>query len=134
MSAIAGTLPRARTEAEGGGAPPALLEGASDPLAGAVLQGQVQEMASRAGASLASAELLPAEAAGRYRRIGLRVAVNGSWPAIVTLLRAVNEATPRMLVVELQVRDAPSIAPGAERPVAAGLTVIAFRADRDPAP
>lgn len=134
MSAIAGTLPRVRREADGGGAPPALLEGASDPVAGAALQGQVQEMASRAGAALASAELLPAEATGRYRRIGLRVAVNGSWPAIVALLRAVEEATPRMLVDELQVRDAPSIAPGAGRPVAASLTVVAFRADGDPAP
>lgn len=135
MIAVAATLPRVREEAQSGNeAPPSLLEGASDPVAGAALQSQVQAMTSRAGAALASAELLPAEAAGRYRRIALRVAVNGSWPAIVALLRAVEEATPRMLVDELQVRDAPSIAPGSGRPVAASLTVVAFRAGGDPAP
>nr|WP_280855587.1 type II secretion system protein GspM [Pararoseomonas indoligenes] len=129
MAAVAETLPRLRQEAVAvGGAPPALLEGTSDSLAGAALQSQVQEMASRAGITLGSAELLPAEAAGRYRRLSLRLSVNGSWPALIALLQALEEGTPRMLVDELQVRDAPSIAPGAGRPVAASLTVIAFRA------
>jgi general secretion pathway protein M len=129
MATVAETLPRIRQEAEaGGGAPPALLEGASDSIAGASLQGQVQEMASRAGLTLASAELLPAEAAGRYRRVSLRLSVSGSWPALVGLLQALEEGTPRMLVDELQVQNAPSIAPGAGRPVSASLTVLAFRA------
>ena len=133
MAALAEALPGLRREAEaGGGAPPALLEGGSDSVAGAALQGQVQEMAARAGVSLGSAELLPAELAGRYRRISLRLAVGGSWGGLVGLLQALEGATPRMLVDELQVRDAPSIAPGAGRPVAAGLTVVAFRS-ADPA-
>ncbi|MFC7739136.1 type II secretion system protein GspM [Roseomonas sp. GCM10028921] len=129
MERVAGTLPHVRQEAEAsGGAPLALLGGASDSIAGATLQGQVQRMASRAGVTLDSAELLAAEAAGRYRRISLRLSINGSWPGLVGLLQAMEEGTPRMLIDELRVHNAPSIAPGAGRPVSTSLTVVAFRA------
>ena len=129
MGSLAETLPRLRREATAGGdAAPALLEGASDSVAGAALQGQVGDMAGRAGLGVGSAELLPAEAAGRFRRVSLRLTASGSWTALVALLRALEDATPRMLVDDLQLRDSPSIAPDAGRPVAATLTVVAFRA------
>lgn len=135
MAAVAGTLPQRRRDAAAGtGTPPALLAGASDAVAGAALQGGVQEMAARAGVTLASAELLPAEPAGRYRRIGLRLSVNGPYAALLGMLREMEEATPRMLVDDLSVRNAPSLGAGARQPISAGLTVVAFRAGDDPVP
>ena len=129
MALLAETLPRLRLDAASGErAPPALLDGGSDSLAGAALQSKVQEMAAQAGAALSSAELLPAEAAGAYRRVSLRISAGGSWAALVALLQAMDQATPRMMVDEMRVQNAPSIAPGAGRPVAATLTIVGFRA------
>src|SRR6478672_4460952 len=60
-----------RVAAPGRPAEGAVLDGASDALAAAALQGRLQEMAARAGAPLSSAEALPGEAAGTWRRIGV---------------------------------------------------------------
>src|SRR4051794_5890803 len=93
MAELAETLPALRDQARlvatpGRPAQGAVLEGASDAIAAATLQGRLQEMAARAGAPLSSAEALPGEAAGAWRRIGVRVAVNAPWPAIIRLLQA----------------------------------------------
>jgi len=132
MSAVAESLPRLRRDAAAdSGALPALLEGASDSIAGAALQSQVQDMAGQAGVTLGSAELLPVEAAGRYRRVALRLSANGSWTALVMLLQAMETATPRMLVEELGVQSALSLAPGAAQRVSANITLVAFRVAGD---
>lgn len=130
MERAAGTLPQLRQTAAGGAASPApraLLEGASDALAGAALQGQFESLAANAGLSLTSAELLPAEAAGAYRRISLRLVLSGPWPSIVRLLETVDQTSPRMLVDDIQLQVATSVAAGTAQPIAATFTVIAFR-------
>jgi general secretion pathway protein M len=117
----------ARANASG---PPALalLEGETDAIAGATLQGVIQDMAQKSGAALTSAEMLPAEQIGDYRRIGVRVAVFAQqWPIMVRLLEAIEQSTPEMLVDDLQIRglalrhkqDGPA--------VDASFTVFAFR-------
>ena len=78
MAEIAETLPELRDQARvaaasGRASGEATLDGASDAIAAATLQGRLQEMAARAGAPLTSAEALPGEAAGAWRRIGVRV-------------------------------------------------------------
>jgi general secretion pathway protein M len=103
------------------------LEGASDAIAGAALQERLQEMAARAGAPLSSAEALPGEAAGAYRRIGVRVSASAQWPALVRLLQAVAQASPRMLADDLQLRTSPQIPRSGLRPMEASFTVLAFR-------
>ena len=131
MESVAATLPRLRPEAAGApaaAAPRALLDGASDPVAGAALQGQLDTLAAAAGIALSSAELLPVEAAGAYRRVSLRLTGIGPWAALIRLLQTIDQASPRMIVDDLQILPAPSLAAGAAQPVAATLTVIAFRA------
>jgi general secretion pathway protein M len=134
MAELAETLPAQREGARRVAAPgrPAeegvVLEGASDAIAAAALQGRLQEMAARAGAPLSSVEALPGEAAGAWRRIGVRVAVNAPWPAIIRLLQGIGTASPRMLVDELQLRIPPLLRTG-PRPVEASFTVLAFRAE-----
>ena len=135
MASVAATLPQLRRQAEGlpaSAAPQPLLQGASDAVAGAALQGQLDRMASEAGIALSSAELLPAEAAGSYRRIAIRLTANGPWPALVALLQAVAQASPRMLVDDLQLQAAPSVTSTAAPPVSVTLTVLAFRAGPGP--
>ena len=128
------TLPELRDQARlattSGPAPgEATLDGASDAIAAAALQGRLQEMAARAGAPLSSAEALPGEAAGAWRRIGVRVSVSAPWPAVVRLLQAVGAASPRMLVDDLQLRAPPLLLRTGTRPMDAGFTVFAFRAE-----
>ena len=132
MAALAATLPRLR-QAEAGAAtsgiaPSMLLEGATDAVAAATLQERVQDMARQAGVSLASAETLPATPAGAYRRIGLRVSLSGPWPVLVTLLEQVEQASPRMLLDDLQLHGPRMVAPPPNPPLEAGFTVFAFRA------
>ena len=96
MAQLAGMLPDLQHQAEAGAgtgpAPNALLEGATDAIAGATLQERVQEMASTAGARVSSAEMLPAAQTGGYRRIGLRVACNAPWPILIRLLQSIEQA------------------------------------------
>lgn len=136
MDALAASLPGLRRQVatlSSGPAPQSLLEGASDAVAGAALQEQVQAMAVEAGTPLTSAEALPAEPAGSYRRIGLRVSVAASYPVLANLLAAIDGATPRMLVDYLQIEAPPLGLRTTQLPMDATLTVLAFRA-RDPAP
>jgi general secretion pathway protein M len=115
--------------------PDMLLAGASDPIAGAALQGLVQDFASQAGATLTSAEILPGQSVGSYRRIALRVSIGGvQWPVVVRLLRSIAQSTPRMLVDDLQLRTSPVNLPGqgtgqsgGPPPVGASFTIFAFR-------
>lgn len=132
MAALVEMLPELRQQAQTASASDKagteeMLEGASDAIAGAALQERLQEMAARAGAPLSSAEALPGEAAGAYRRIGVRVSVSAQWPALVRLLQAVAQASPRMLADDLQLRASPQIPRSGPRPIEANFTVLAFR-------
>lgn len=141
MAALADSLPdlqRLAAETAGAAEPLAVLEGATDAVAGATLQELVQDMANQSRASLASVETLPAEQRGAYRRIALRVSVSADWPVLVQFLAAVEQATPRMLIDDLQLRGQSArlrlvgTAAAGPPPVEASLTIIAFRAGSGP--
>ncbi len=132
MAQAAADLPalqQASSQSVAAGPPPAaLVGGASDSVAGATLQQLVQDMAARAGATLSSSETLPAETAGAYRRIAVRVALSAPWPVLVGLLRSIAEASPGMLVDDLQLHGTRQIEGTGELPMDASLTVLGFRA------
>jgi len=110
MEALVETLPALRQAAvqaaagSTGGA--SLLQGATDSVAGALLQERLQAGLAQSGLMLNSVETLPGEDAGRYRRIRLRLAATGSWPALVAWLRDLQGAAPVMFVEELQIQPA----------------------------
>lgn len=79
------------------------LDGASDALASANLQSRLEQLAAANGVTIASTEAIAAEDRGPYRRIGLRVAVDGNYEAIVKLLAAIQEAAPPLIVGNLQI-------------------------------
>ncbi|MBV9786341.1 MAG: general secretion pathway protein GspM [Acidisphaera sp.] len=137
MAVLAQTLPALERQQQAtkasGPAPSAVLSGATDAVAGAALQGQVQDMATTAGAALTSAETLPSEPAGAYRRIGLRVSINAQWPVLVRLLTAVEQATPRMLIDDVQLHSSVVLIRAAMLPLDATFTVYALRPGAAPA-
>ncbi|MBV8096010.1 MAG: hypothetical protein JO110_22820, partial [Acetobacteraceae bacterium] len=142
MNQVAGKLPELRSQAaQHRPVAAALLQGATDAVAGATLQAQVQSMATSAGASLISVETLPAEQRGAYRRIGLRVSLAAPWPVLIEFLRAAETGGssragtpaappgPAMLIDDLQLRTSPLLqARSVGQPVSASLTIFAFRA------
>ena len=103
-----------------------MLAGATDAVAGANLQQAIQDIATHAGAAVLSAEMLPATAAGSYRRIGVHVSVTGSWPELTQLLASALQATPRMLVDDVQLHQTLALGARDANPMQASLTVIAF--------
>ncbi len=132
MADLAGTLGALRHQAASlasvGAPTTATLTGATDAIAAASLQGLLESMAGSAGAHLTSAEALPAEQLGAYRRVALRVTVDATWPPLIALLQAIERATPRMFVDELQLHAQPTAEKVREQPLDISFTVLAFRA------
>jgi general secretion pathway protein M len=128
-TALIQALPELRREAEAAAKTPthSVLPGNTDAIAGAALQEQVQTMASAANAQLTSAETLPAEQVGAYRRIGVRVELNAQLPVIVELLKSVEEAEPTMLVDDIRLTATPVGPLNQPLPLDAAFTVYAFR-------
>jgi hypothetical protein len=112
-----------------------LLSGDSDAIAAATLQGVIQDMATMAGATLLSEEVLPAVQQGRFRQIGLRIALTARWPVLVQLLQEIDASDLRLLVDDLEfhaVDDASGEGgSSANPPLASSFVVMAFRAGTD---
>ena len=79
------------------------LDGATDALASANLQSRLEQIAAANGVAIASTEAIAAEDRSPYRRIGLRLAVNGKYEAIVKLLGAIEAAAPPLVPGNLQI-------------------------------
>ncbi len=126
MERLAALLPSLRERAataESAEAPEELtIAGASDAVAAATLQGMVQDMATSAGVSLTSIEIVPAEAVGAYRRIGLKLA-----------LETPGEASPPMLIDDLQIHASPDPDTAGPQSLDTAFTVYALRAAASPA-
>lgn len=130
MRSLAETLPTLQRQSGAQASPsPALasMEGATDAVAAASLQEKIQDMARKAGVTLSSAEALPVDAVGPYRRIGLRLSVEGRWPMLIAFLQSTGQATPRMLIDDVQLQRGPILL-GADKPLLASLTIFGFRA------
>ena len=104
------------------------LEGASDAIASANLQSRIEAVASSVGATISSTESLPAESLGDYRRIGLRLVLNGEYETLVKLLAALETATPPLILDNLKINAQMSWGRGAPgRGLDAGFEVYGFR-------
>jgi len=111
------------------GRPEKLLEGATDGVAAATLQGLVETLAGAAGTSVASAETLPAEPAGAFRAISVRIAIAAPWPTLVRLLAAIAGADSPIVVDNLQLHGLPRTTRDADGPLDASFTVTGYRAE-----
>jgi Tfp pilus assembly protein PilO len=80
------------------------LDGATDALASASLQGRVEELAREAGVTIGSTESLPAEVRGSHRRLGVRMVLRGSYESLVTLLARAGAAVPPLVIDNVHIR------------------------------
>ena len=133
MAVLAGQVPelkkRAAASGNTGPAPSLVVEGPSDAVAAATLQGKVQSMAAEVGTTLTSVENLPHEAVGTaYHRIGLKISLNASWPVLIALLKAIDQASPPMLLDDVQIHGSPLPMVTANRGLEANFTIWALRA------
>lgn len=136
MAQIAADLPALRNAAATtqAAAPVAVLDGASDSVAGAALQQRLQQIGTSLGATLSSTEVLAGEPVGAYRRIGVRLAVGARWPVIVRLLEAIADNTPRLLVNDLQIQAMRSVVADSDPAINVTMVVFGFRAGTAPPP
>src|SRR5207244_1405059 len=91
LPALRGRLVELRTTAS---ASKVTLDGSSDAIASANLQSHVEALATPLGVTLGSVEALAADDRGGFRRIGLRVAVNGEYESLVRFLGAIETSVP----------------------------------------
>lgn len=104
------------------------LDGASDALASAGLQSRLEGLAAAAGVAIASTEVVPAEPRAEYRRIGLRIAVSGSYDSIVKLLGAIETTSPPLILDSLQIHGRHRVSSAATAPqMDAAFVVYGFR-------
>jgi general secretion pathway protein M len=119
------------------------LEGNSDAIASANLQSLIDELANSAGITVASTEGLAPDDRGPYRRIGLRIALNGDYDNLLALLAALDKATPPLVIENLQIHariQALALVPSAAAPrpppaatrLDAGFEVYGFRRRQTP--
>ena len=135
MAALAAELPQLKAQAAAVPANngTATFDGATDALAGATLQSQLQSLATTAGATLSSMETLTAEQAGPYRRIGVKLNISAPLPVLVQLMDQIEQARPPMLIDDLQIHGSPIVLPGAlASALDAGFTVYGFRSGNAP--
>jgi hypothetical protein len=132
MAVVAAELPALRRRAaEGAGSDSgAPLGQDSDALAAAKLQDLVKGYALAAGAALSSVETLPAEPAGPYRRIALRIRFEGTLPVLIDLLLGVEATQQRLLVDELELHGSPLNRADSASSLMATFVVYGFRVGR----
>jgi len=82
-----------------------LLGGNSDALAGADLQNRVSRDATRHGLALRSAQILPTVAEEGFRRVGVRVALEGSIAGLHRLLYTIETSPTFLFVDNLEIRS-----------------------------
>jgi hypothetical protein len=104
------------------------LDGTSDAVAAAGLQQALDDLAKEAGLRIGSAETLPAEPAGAWQAITMRVTLTAPWAPLVQLLRAIAAAPTAMVVDHLQLRPPARNSHDPDWPIEAGFSVTAWRA------
>jgi general secretion pathway protein M len=136
MTSLVATLPDLEREAstlnvssgtDVAGAMAGLLPGSSDALAAASLQQRIDELAAKAGARVASEEILPAQNDGDLRAISVRLTVTARYSAAVGFLLALAQSDVPIVVDELMIRGSPGRPTTGESPVDANLTVTSYR-------
>jgi hypothetical protein len=107
LQAAADELPDLRARVEqlraAAGTRKMTLDGASDAIAAAALQGRIEELAASVGATIGSTESLPAEARSGYRRIGLRYVMSGQYETLMKFLAKLDAATPPLIIDNLHI-------------------------------
>ena len=91
-----------RDREQGGGL---LLDGSSDAVASADLQSTLKGLVEEGGATIESAQTLPPETLGNFRRVGVRVSFSGGLDLLTAVLLGVETASPVLSVGGLELNS-----------------------------
>lgn len=131
MRALAAEIPSleqaTRSGSGTGQSDAALIKAPNDTVAAAMLQQRVQALASESGIVVASVEVMPGESIGPFRKIALRVALQGEYSALVAMLGRMEGEQPRILLADLSLRRRIELASPNAIHVDAGLIVSVLR-------
>ncbi len=131
MTRLARELPVLKAKANALAAQPEpvaqTMSAPSDAVGAASLQNIVQDLAGKAGASLTSIEIIPAEPAGEYRKLGLRLSTTVSWSVLIAMFNAIETSTPPILLDDLQIHGSALASEGEAQMLDASFVVYAFR-------
>lgn len=103
-----------------------LLEGPSDAVAAASLQSKLKELIGQVGAEMTSAESLPPNPRGEFRRVGVRVVMVGQLDMLAAVLNSIQMAHPPLFVDEFEIRNRNNFVVAAKTPDKSPLLNIAF--------
>ncbi|HVH83307.1 MAG TPA: type II secretion system protein GspM, partial [Steroidobacteraceae bacterium] len=81
------------------------LEGPSDAVAAASLQSKLKDMIGQVGGEMSSAESLPPNPRGEFRRVGVRVVMVGDLEMLVAVLNSTQQAHPPLFVDDFEIRN-----------------------------
>ena len=125
-------LPRlrdaAKRQSDAASAANMLLTGASDAVAAAELQSSLKDMVEGEGATIMSAAILPAEAEGAFRRVGLRITFAGNIELLTTVLLQIEETRPMLFVGDFDIHQSASEGEDDNPMLAVSLDVFGYRA------
>ncbi len=82
-----------------------LLSGANESLAGADLQKRVAQITSRYGVVIRSTQPLPARDEADFRRISIRIALEGNTEALHKILYALESSATLLFIDNVQIRS-----------------------------
>jgi general secretion pathway protein M len=106
------------------------LEGASDAIASATLQGQIEQYAAASDVTIGSTEILQPHPKANYHRIGLRLLVSGSYQSLLRLLAKIEAARPPLVVDNLRIRSSlPRFGASPAHALDASFEVYGFRSN-----
>jgi len=119
----------AKRQSDAASAANMLLTGASDAVAAAELQSSLKDIVEGEGSTIMSAAILPVEAEGAFRRVGLRIAFSGDMELLTTVLLQIEESHPMLLVRDFDVHQSNTGEGDQENPMlAVSLDVFGYRA------
>ena len=104
-----------------------LLKGASDAVAAAELQSTLKNLVGEAGATLSSAQVLPSETQGGFRRIGVHVSFSGDISLLTTVVSGLETANPVLSIGNFEVHRAGK-SDDDDETLAVAMDVYGFRA------
>ncbi len=101
IPALEEKLARMRDQVSGDG----MLEEPNETLAGAALQSRLKTSVQESGGKLQSAEVLPAENAGKRQKIAVRARIAIGLGGLQRVMQALNETQPALFVETLDIRQ-----------------------------
>jgi len=81
------------------------LKSSTEAVAAAELQRMLKDLASTSGTQMLSTQILPADAADQYVRVGLRARLRGTLPGIVATIHAIETHQIFLFLDNVSLRD-----------------------------